>query len=586
MKLLKEIDKSAVLHIPISQYAFPISEYQMVIRIRTKKDNLKECRLFYGDRVCRTTPVVFRDIVMNKCAKDEEFDYYEAVIEELSGRVCYYFKLQTENEWTYYYADRFSKELPKIIINGTMVDCRSEYYQYPFIMREEIPDVPKWFKEAVVYNIFPDSFANGKRSLVITKQEKKLQDGKIVRSRLGGTIRGIIENLDYIQDLGFTCIYLNPIFIAGEYHKYDTIDYYHIDPGMGTEEEFRELVNELHKRGMKILIDGVFNHCSWQFWAFEDVVEKGRASKYCDWFYQLKFPVVRPETEEEIPSYTCFAYERKMPKLNTSNEEVQEYFAEIGAYWIREYHVDGWRLDVGNEIDRNFWRKFRAAVVNANPEAVLIGEVWENAETWLRGDAFHSTMNYEFRRICREYLTTKFADAEKTAYQFEKMYMRYPLNIVKGQLNLLDTHDVPRFLSICGENVARWKMGCVLLFMMPGVPSLFYGDEKGIAGVAEDEYRRAMCWDKNKGFGEFIKKLIMIRKTYFDSNTDYQPEWQMIQEGLYAFTRKGERGNVTVVLNADSQEKEICCNGKEVLLASQEVRGKLGANGYLILLEK
>ncbi|MEE0117603.1 MAG: glycoside hydrolase family 13 protein, partial [Lachnospiraceae bacterium] len=434
-----KMERAAILHIPLSEYAFAESEYGLTIRIRAKKRDLTGCELYYADRVCKKTPIDFYKIPMEICAEDAWFSYYEAKIESPFNRVCYYFRLEKGEEWTYYYADRFTKKLSDIELDDQVIDGRSGYYQYPFILREEIPDVPAWFKKAVVYNIFPDSFASGKNRLVAEKKEKRLADGRICRSRLGGTIKGIRENLDYIQKMGFTCLYLNPIFTAGEYHKYDVLDYYHIDPCMGTEEELKELVEELHARGMKLVIDGVFNHCSWEFFAFQDVVEKGEKSRYCKWFYELKFPVRRPEDPDEIPGYACFAYERKMPKLNTAEREVQMYFADVGAYWIREYHVDGWRLDVANEIDRNFWRRFREAVKKENPEAVLIGEVWENAKTWLRGDAFDSVMNYEFRRICAEYLAEGEADARQAAWQFEQMRLRYPTNIVNGQLNLLDS---------------------------------------------------------------------------------------------------------------------------------------------------
>lgn len=582
MDRLTNIDKAAILHIPLSQYAFAVSEYSLIIRLRAKRDDLTKCILYYGDRVDRENPLRFKEADMQICAKDEEYDYYEAQIEEASRRICYYFKLEKEDEWSFYYGDRFTKELPELIIDGVMVDTRSEYYQYPFILREEIQDVPLWFKEAVVYNIFPDSFANGKEELTEAKRELRLEDGIICRSRLGGTIRGIIENLDYIQDMGFTCLYLNPIFVAGEYHKYDILDYYHIDPCLGTEEDFTELVDKLHKRGMKIIIDGVFNHCSWQFFAFEDVVTKGENSRYCKWFYDLKHPVQRPQSEDDLPDYTCFAYERKMPKFNTSDREVQMYFADVGAYWIEKYHVDGWRLDVANEIDRNFWRKFRAAVKKANPEAVLIGEVWENAHSWLRGDAFDSTMNYEFRRICREYLTADNPDAIRTAYQFERMRMRYPANIAKGQLNLLDTHDVPRFLSLCSENIDVWKLGCILLFMMPGVPSLFYGDEKLISGVTENEYRQPMKWKSGTGQRSFIKSLIHIKKTYINSNSHFQMEWSMINHGLLAFSMQGENGKLLIVLNAKDEEQSLGSVNGYCLLSEGVESNYIAAKGYAI----
>ena len=581
-----KMDKAAVLHIPLSQFAFPISEHKLVIRLRAKRDDLTGCTLFWGDRVCEKSPMEVHQTSMHICAMDEEFTYYEGLAEEKSGRICYYFRLEKGNEWTYYYGDRFAKELPGQLLEGKVFDNRSEYYQYPFILREEIPTVPKWFQDAVVYNIFPDSFANGRRKLEPCKQEMLLEDGRVCRSRLGGTLRGIIENLDYIQDMGFTCIYLNPIFTAGEYHKYDLLDYYHIDPVFGTEADFQELVNKLHERDMRIVIDGVFNHCSWYFFAFEDVVEKGAASRYCDWFYDLNFPVVRPEVQGEKPNYTCFAYEKKMPKLNTSNPEVQAYFADVGAYWVEKYQVDGWRLDVANEVDLNFWRKFRAAVKVVNPRAVLIGEVWENARVWLKGDIFDSTMNYEFRRICREYLTAKEPDGLRTAYRLEQLRLRYPTEMVRGQLNLLDSHDVPRFLSLCEDDIRRWRLGCILLFLLPGVPSLFYGDEQELTGVAEADYRRPMEW-RAQNQCEFVKALIAIRKQYIPHDAEYQPLWELIREGVFAFSRRSGRGNITVIMNAGNTALRLTTEivdlqNADILLSFQENAAELAPMDYII----
>ncbi|MCM1038656.1 MAG: glycoside hydrolase family 13 protein [Ruminococcus sp.] len=578
----KTIERSAVLHIPLSQYAFAGSEYSLTIRLRVKKGDLTKCDLFYADRVCKKTPIEFTKITMDICAKDAYFDYYEARVESPYNRICYYFKLMKDDEWTYYYADRFTKQLADQYIGEHIVDGRSEYYQYPFILKEEIADVPAWFKTAVVYNIFPDSFASGKRMLQGKGKEVSLPDGRLCRQKRGGTIKGITENLDYIQEMGFTCLYLNPVFTAGEYHKYDVLDYYHIDPGMGTEGDFRELVDTLHARGMKIVIDGVFNHCSWEFFAFQDVLEKGSGSRYCKWFYHLEFPIQKPQSAEEIPGYTCFAYERKMPKLNTSDREVQMYFADVGAYWVREYHVDGWRLDVANEIDRNFWRTFRSAVKKENAEAVLIGEVWENAETWLRGDAFDSVMNYDFRRICKEYLTATEPDGEGAAYGFEQMRLRYPDNIVYGQLNLLDSHDVPRFLSLCGGDTARWRLGCILLMMMPGAASLFYGDEQEITGIAEHEYREGMNWNIQGAQCGFVRNLIEIRKKYISADSAYRPLWQFIRGGMFAFERENQNGKLLVAVNAGRSQKIEFPKNAVSLLESGHEQQILQQNGYII----
>ncbi|WP_099469037.1 glycoside hydrolase family 13 protein [Konateibacter massiliensis] len=579
----KNINRKAILHIPLSQYAFAHSENKLTIRIRTEKENLSSCILYYGDRASNTTPVMFQQVPMDVIARDEYFDYYEVSFTTPYKRVCYYFKLENELEWTYFYSDRFTKEQADFNLDGVILEGRSEYYQYPYILKNEIPDVPGWFKNAVVYNIFPDSFASGKKIPPKDKKEIVLENGTVCKSRLGGTINGILENLDYIQEIGFTCIYLNPIFTAGEYHKYDTLDYYHIDPCLGTDEEFKNLVNEIHKRKMRIVIDGVFNHSSWQFFAFEDVIEKGRESKYFDWFYELELPVIRPQSGKEIPGYACFAYEPKMPKLNTSNEEVQKYFAEVGAYWLREYQVDGWRLDVANEIDRDFWRVFRKAVKKENKEAILIGEVWENAQTWLRGDAFDSTMNYEFRRICRDYLINDNNNGLALAEQLEQMRLRYPTNIVRGQLNLLDSHDVPRFLSLCRGDEGKWKLACILLMLFEGVPSLFYGDEQGICGITENEYRNPMVWGQNPKLCVFVQRLIEIRKEYIDENTSYEVLWEQTNQNIFAFVRKSAKGRLLILFNISQTAQEYEAWEGEEILASSKRKDLLEPLGYKVI---
>lgn len=537
------MNKSAVLHIPMSQYAFAWSEKCFIIRLRAGKGDLDCCTLFYGDRACVSSPVRFTAIGMKKRYEDELYDFYEVMLTDCPRRLCYYFLLEKGNEKTFYYADSFHQRMPDMIMeDGFVIEGRSEYYQYPYILRSELVKLPEWYMDAVVYNIFPDSFADEKESLEERGQTLTSADGMVSRSRLGGTIRGITKNLDYICGLGFNCLYLNPVFCAGEYHKYDIVDYYHIDPCMGTDEDFLELTEAVHERGMHIIIDGVFNHCSWYFPQFEDVVRNGCDSAYKDWFYELSFPVVRPDTEQEEPEYACFAYERKMPKLNTANPEVQEYFAGVGRYWIEKFHVDGWRLDVANEVDKNFWRKFRSAVRAANPEAVLIGEVWENAEVWLKGDMLDSAMNYDFRKHCRDFFALQQTTAEGFGWNMTDMFLRYPVQVSCGQLNLLDSHDVARFYSLCGEDYDRWQAAFLYLCMAPGVPSVFYGDEKRIAGVREEEYRRGMPWaEPCAAETEFVKKVIEIRREWIGAYDDYRILLADKETNLLVFERAGVR---------------------------------------------
>ncbi|NLL75940.1 MAG: alpha-glycosidase [Clostridiales bacterium] len=534
------MNKSAVLHIPLSQYAFASGESQLTVRIRTGKQDLTKCTLYYADRVCRSVPIEFQSILMTAVYSDELFDYYESVIDSPYSRICYFFKLEKGEEWSYYYADEFKREMADICIDGFKMDGRSEYYQYPFLLKSEIYKEPEWFRNAVVYNIFPDSFATGKGYIEMAGKNIEAPDKKKCRSKLGGTLSGIMENLDYIKGLGFDCIYLNPIFTAGESHKYDIRNYYRIDPCLGTNEEFRELVEKIHENNMYIVIDGVFNHCSWDFFAFEDVVEKGKASRYWDWFYSLEEPVIRPKDEITVPNYTCFAYERKMPKLNTANPEVREYFCDVCGYWMEEYQIDGWRLDVANEIDKTFWRMFRQKVKGINKNAVLIGEVWENSEVWLRGDMFDSTMNYDFRRHCRDFFALKKMDCNMFKNRITSMYLRYSKEISEGQLNILDSHDVPRFMSLCGGNIRLWKMAVCFLMLMPGVPCLFYGDEKGIKGFEEDKYRQAMPWGnwpEDNSLEKIVGELTEFRRKYIKPDDGFK----IYVDGDKLILNRGER---------------------------------------------
>ena len=567
------IERTAVLHIPLSEYAFTNSETSLTIRLRAARGNLADCTLYYGDRVQPSDPIAFAPLSMQRVAEDLYFDYFEVTFDSPYSRVCYYFSLTDGEENLYLYAGLLEPELPQE---------RSEFYQYPFLRREEVSDVPGWFKRAVVYNIFPDSFATGRRFLRTAADALAIPDGRILRSRLGGTIRGITENLDYIADLGFNCLYLNPIFTAEEYHKYDLLDYFHVSPNLGTDSDFHELVDAAHSRGMRVIIDGVFNHCSWYFFAFDDVVRNGETSPYRDWFYDLKFPVVRPE-EGVAPEYASFAYEPKMPKLNSSNPEVRSYFMRVCSHWLKEFDVDGWRLDVANEVDKEFWRAFRRTARRVKPESVMIGEIWESAERWLQGDMFDSAMNYDFRKNCRDFFALGRLNAQQFNARVTQMLLRYPTGIVQGQLNLLDSHDVNRFLYLCGGDLERFRLAMLFLFCMPGVPSVFYGDELGIAGGDEFSLRGPMPWDAPHADERlFFRQLTALRK--MDATTLGAFRVREMHGSLYVFERTYGQSVLVVALNAGNTSMRMKSDVPPLplQLSFRFADGCLGERGYAV----
>lgn len=541
----------------MSEYAFALDDTHYIFRLRTGKGEAESVRFYYADRAVMTPKLQFAPRPMEKFRTDRYFDWYEIRLETRFERIAYYFELQNGVETLFYYGDCYE-------MAGT--PTRADYFQLPFNHRADRFAAPAWTRDAVVYNIFPDSFAAGKR----------LAPNGAPPCR-GGTVRGVTENLDYIASLGFNCIYLNPIFAARSYHRYDTLDYYRIDPHMGAEDDLRDLVRRAHALGIRVILDGVFNHVSSDHPFFRDVLEKGRASRYYPCFYAL------PETPRlpaagELPGYTCFSYVADMPKTNTADPFLRQYFCDIGAYWVRKFDVDGWRLDVANELDDGFLRAFRASVKAAKSDALIVGEVWENAAHYLGGDMLDSAMNYDFRRYCRRFFAEQTVDAETFDTNVSTLLLRYNENALFAQLNLLDSHDVSRFLSLCGGKTERMELAVLLQMTFPGMPCVFYGDEKGLCGESEPEYRRPMAWDASSPLEEVYRRMIALRKThpalrYGSFHTE------LACGGVYRYSRVWNGTKITVAMNLGAEPVKAEKRGT-LLLKKGENRDIIGAWEY------
>lgn len=547
----------AIYHSTCSEYCHALDENTVVLRLRAKKGDLRKCAVCYGNRVYPKDPVPVRTLEMTIVASDRLFDYFEIEFKTDITRICYYFILYDGTASVFYYGSDFHDS----------VNCnRNQYFQFPYIRKEDIADVPEWAKEAVIYQIFPDSFASETAGLSCKGLEVELEGGMRCSGKLGGNLRGIIDNLPYISELGVNCIYLTPIFTARSYHKYDTIDYLSVDPCFGDMQTFRELVFKCHESGIKVILDGVFNHSGSDFFAFRDVLEKGEKSEYKDWFFIKDYPV----RYEDNPNYKCFAYQKSMPKLNTGNREVLDYFLNVGTYWIKETDIDGWRLDVANEADHNFWREFRKAVRAVKPDVFLLGEIWHDSREWLQGDQFDSVMNYSLTYACIDFFAKRTINVEQFDAKVNYLRMRYKKNVQYAQMNLLDSHDVSRFLSLCGEDIRRLKIGALFLMMHIGVPNIYSGDEKGLSGLTESEYRRPMLWEDNEISADvfnFYKRLIAIRKQYMSLMLgDYVTEKVDIAKNIYIFSRMKNREKLLIIINNSEYAQTVeleATEGKE-----------------------
>ncbi|WP_051217016.1 glycoside hydrolase family 13 protein [Butyrivibrio fibrisolvens] len=567
------MDYASIFHRPMSEYAGAVDDTHYFFRLRCKRDDIRNCIFWFADRAAMTPTLTFSSVPMNKVRSDKYYDYFEVLLETTLLRIAYYFEIDDGAEKSFYLGDCFSKT-PDVE--------RYEFFQLPFNLRSDRVTIPDWVREAVVYNIFPDSFADGKRKIEDVESSAEYQ-GEICRSLHGGTIKGIEENLDYIRDLGCNCVYLNPFFAASSYHKYDLLDYYHVDPTRGTDEDFRSLVETAHSKGIRVIIDGVFNHVCYRHPFFKDVLEKGKNSEFYNYFYELPEHPVYPEGGEE-PGYLCFAYVPEMPKTNTANRKLRDYFCDVGAYWIREFDVDGWRLDVANEVDDQFLRAFRNSVKEAKEDALVIGEVWENANHYINGSMMDSAMNYDFRRFCGQFFAKRNIDSAEFDARVSNLLMRYPQQATYAQLNLLDSHDVSRFLTVCGGDRDRMELAILFQMTFVGMPSIFYGDEKGLEGEKESEYRRPMEFCKEDRLEEVYKSFIALRKSHpCFMNGKY--ETVLVNGNTYGYRRSDDTETVTVYMNNGEKALPLQLSGR-IIISKNYKDEKLFENGYVVTTEE
>lgn len=395
-------------------------------------------------------------------------------------------------------------------------------------------DTPAWVKGAVFYQIFPDRFRRGPvphlpRGLTFKDWGTPARE----QGFQGGDLYGIVEKLDYLQQLGITALYLNPVFSSASNHRYHTYDYMQVDPILGGNHALRLLLDEAHRRDMKVVLDGVFNHAGRGFWAFHHVLEEGRNSPYIDWFHVEDWPLnPYPSSEEEALNYRGWWNLPALPKFNTENPGVRDYLFSVAEYWI-EFGVDGWRLDVPSEIDDDeFWREFRQRVKAINPQAYICGEIWTRADRWLQGDQFDAVMNYPLGMAALSYfgaghlrddydqdhLELEPCNAEGFKQRVDEVFSWYEPEINQAQLNLLDSHDMARAKWIVSENVPSLRLALAFMLSVPGAPCIYYGTEIGMSGGTDPDCREAFPWDNpvdwDMTLAAVIRKQALARQRY------------------------------------------------------------------------
>lgn len=526
--------KEAVLHIPRGSYAYPVGEKELQIVLRLAQRDEAVCSVFYDDRYRDRFPS--KRQTLEKFLEDQLFSYYTAVLYLPTRRFGYCFHIKGQDEELWYTEEGLFHKKPEKRMEGL--------FQYPYLHWDEMEQIPKWVKSSIIYQIFPDRFCRGNPALppeTTPWGRKPRRD-----SFYGGDLKGIIERLGYLEELGINTLYLTPIFTSSSNHRYDTQNYYHIDPRLGTEETFLQLLDSAHQRGIRIIIDGVFNHTSHHFPPFLHLKKYGEDSRYRDWFVVREFPVVK----EPRVSYETFGRDiPSMPCLNTSHPEVQEYLLLVGKYWT-EKGIDGWRLDVANEVNPWFWRRFRREMKKINQNLFITGEIWHRAESYLQGDIFDSVMNYPFREILLDFFIYGRIEARALMKRLANLQMAYQREVNLGLWNLLGSHDTPRIKHLFQGKKRQQKQALLLQFTYPGLPLIYYGDEVGIPGGRDPDCRRTMIWEEkgqDQDLLSYYRRLIKLRRSHEAlMKGDYRFE---DLHPLLAFTRRWEKEEIRVILN-------------------------------------
>ncbi len=525
------MNKHALYHKSDSLFGYPIDKDTVEIRLRAARGELASVMLVYGKK--HLFAQERKTLAMSVTASDSLFDYFTVRLKLVDKRLAYIFLLTDTDGNNYYYSEDGATETYDFSFGFY------NFFQLAYINENDVMPEVDWLGRAVVYQIFVDRFyrgGDGDAGYINLAWGAK----PTPKSFAGGDLYGITAKLDYLVDLGVNTLYLTPIFTSVSNHKYDISDYYNVDAHFGGNEAFGELMSACKRKGVRVILDAVFNHCSEDIAQFRDVKEKGAKSKYHDWF------VIHGDKPTKKPlNYEVFSECDYMPKWNTANPEVQEYLCGVGEYWIKNYGIDGWRLDVSDEVSHEFWRKFRTRIKAFGSDKALIGENWHDSRSYLRGDQFDSIMNYAFTKAMLDYFAHGTLTTPALCDKLNELQMRNMTQVNFMMLNLLDCHDTHRFYTMCGKNENKLLNALAVELFMPGATMVYYGTEIPLEGGYDPDSRRCFDW-KNHAFTGRVKELLKYKKlrALYEGDVVFACE-----NGLFIVERKTRGQTATLFVN-------------------------------------
>ena len=565
------MNKYAVFHKPESNFAYAVSRDRLAVTLRVAaNDKLDKVEILYNNKYDFTKKRSTAS--MARYAEDGIFAYYRAEITLPDARFAYIFKIYEKGKVFYFSEDGLSEEYKFSLAYYT-------FFQFAFINTVDVMPKVDWAETAVFYHIFVDRFARGD----FGKDDKYINtpwDGDIDRySFTGGDLDGIREKLPYLKNMGINALYLTPLFLSETNHKYNVTDYLKVDPQFGDSEKLKKLLSAAHALGMKAVIDTVFNHCDCKHEFFKDVQKKGRASKYYEWFIiDGEYP------DMKLGNYACFAECRYMPKWNTNNPEVRRYLTDIALEYLNA-GFDGLRLDVADEISHEMWRQLRREVKAKYPQAIIIGEIWHDNEHWLKGDQFDGVMNYKFQKILVDFFGELSVTAKTAADAMNAVLVANTEQATANSLNFLDNHDTPRFIRLAGGNKDRLLCALCAMFMLPGMPCVFYGTELPLDGGGDPECRKPFDWtfaNQDADYAESFKAIPALKKQKALCGGDTRIT---AENGLLKISRTKDGERITAYFNESGRAKTVDICGSLLFRLNYENNSVLN-NGAIVVKNK
>ena len=562
---MKQLSLGSIYHMPWLEYRHATPDGEAVLRLRTGRGEFYRIVLRAANPYdCAEPNGGWREQEMSVAYRDDLFDFYEVAFRPDDPRFKYLFVLYADGDRV------FKLDSTGLRAGADGFDDISESFAFAYAYPTD--PMPEWARGAVGYQIFPDRF---RREGGAEEGLEPWNSNRVSSEfRFGGNLSGIRAAIPYLKDLGVTMIYTTPIFISDSAHRYNTFDYYHIDPLLGTEADLKALCDELHQKGMRIVLDGVFNHSGLGFAPFMDAQEKGEASEYRDWFF---FDNV------ESCGYRTFSHEPYMPKLNLRNEACADYFLKVGEYWLTQCGIDGWRLDVSPEVWPDFWRKYHAMMKRVNPDSLMVAECWDDSREWLtQGDMFDSTMHYVlsrnlWKRFCSHTISLDVFDAA-----VNNAAMLYPKRTQDVLWTFLGSHDTQRVLTRAGGDHRMLQGASFFQFTFMGAPIIYYGDELAMEGGCDPDNRRPMLWDRveNNPTHAHYQKLSTLRAQHEALRVGNFRTWLVQPNGLYAYERFTGNERLLCVLNTSTEEISAQVSLPEPMRGQAAVRDLYGDQAF------